>query len=257
MNEIQAFIIGLIQGIAEFFPISSSGHLVLIENFYQLNVEKLFFFNILLHLATLIAIFHYYRKDIMQKLKTLLIKGSESQKLFVKLCVATIPAALIGVFFEDFISSVFSTNTAVAGVMAVVGFIFLFDKNKNADNKITIIKALIIGFAQALALIPGVSRSGSTLFVATKLGIDRVKAAQFSFYMAIPVILGATILSFKKMPDSLIEGSDINIILIGFLAATFAGIIAIKYLIKFYHKYTLRIWGVYLITLSLACFYLV
>jgi len=181
MNEIQAFIIGLIQGVAEFFPISSSGHLVLIENFYELNVEKLFFFNILLHLATLIAIFHYYRKDIIQKLKTLFIKGSKSQKLFVKLCVASIPAAFLGVFFEDFITSVFSTNTAVAGVMAIVGFVFLFDKHKNSDKEITLIKALIIGFAQALALIPGVSRSGSTLFVATKLGIDRVKLLNLAF----------------------------------------------------------------------------
>lgn len=251
MNELQSLVIGLVQGIAEFFPISSSGHLVIVESLFKLNVEKLFFFNILLHLATLIAIINYYKKDVFEKLKTLFIKDSDSQKLFLKLVVASVPAAIVGVLYEDNITSIFSSIQSVALVMLLVGIIFTFDKRKTEDKEITLIKSLIIGIAQALALVPGVSRSGITLFTATRLGISRVKAAQFSFYMAIPVILGATILSLKQIPNDLFVGSELKVMLIGFLSATVAGIFSIKYLIKFYHKFSLKIWGCYLIVLAL------
>ena len=198
MNELQSLLIGIVQGITEFFPISSSGHLVMLENAWHLNIQDLFFFNILVHLATLFAICIHYRSDIAMHLKGLLKTQSESRKLLLYLVVATIPAAILGVLFEELIQNVFASTAAVASVMLVMGAIFISDKNKTRNQAVNIWKALIIGFAQALALIPGVSRSGATLFVATRLGMDRVKAAQFSFFMAIPVILGATILSLLR-----------------------------------------------------------
>ncbi len=254
MNELQSLLIGIVQGITEFFPISSSGHLVLLENAWHLNIQDLFFFNILVHLATLFAICIHYRSDIAMHLKGLLKTQSESRKLLFYLVVATIPAAILGVLFEELIQNVFASTAAVASVMLVMGVIFISDKNKTRNHAVNIWKALIIGFAQALALIPGVSRSGATLFVATRLGMDRVKAAQFSFFMAIPVILGATILSLLKMPEQMISSGALAIYSIGFVSALITGVFAIRYLIQFYHKYSLRIWGIYLIVLAISTF---
>ena len=256
MNELQSLLIGIVQGITEFFPISSSGHLVMLENAWHLDIHQLFFFNVLVHLATLFAICFHYRKDITMHLKGLYLPKSASRQLLSYIIIATIPAAILGVLFEDQIQSIFSTTSAVATVMLVMGAIFICDKNKTRNQALSGIKALLIGFAQALALIPGVSRSGATLFVATRLGMDRVKAAQFSFFMAIPVILGATILSLLKMPEQMISSGALAIYSIGFVSALITGIFAIRYLIQFYHKYSLRIWGIYLLVIGVLNLYL-
>ena len=251
MNAIQSFLIGIVQGITEFFPISSSGHLVLLESAWNLDIHQLFLFNVLVHLATLFAICFHYRTDIKMHLKGLSVANSDSRKLLLYIIIATIPAAILGVLFEDQIQNIFSTKHAVASVMLVMGVLFICDKQKTQNQAITAFKALLIGLAQALALIPGVSRSGATLFIATRLGMDRIKAAQFSFFMAIPVILGATILSVLKMPEHLFSTNALAVYSIGFLSALITGIFAIRYLIQFYHKYSLRIWGCYLVILAL------
>lgn len=247
MTFLQAIILGVIQGITEFLPISSSGHLIIFESFFGLNVEELLDFDIALHMGTLLAILIYFRKDIWDLLTF------KNPKLIKFLLIATIPAVVLGFTFKDAIEEALRSPTSVSILMITVGILFLLPETlfvKKRGN-LNLPKSILIGFAQSLALMPGVSRSGATILSGTWLGLSREEAARFSFLLGSIAIFGAGILATKDLDQVTIESS---VLAAGFAASFIAGIFSIGFLMKFLKKYSLKVFGVYRILFGLLIF---
>lgn len=225
MQIIQSIILGIIQGLTEFLPVSSSGHLALLQNYFgEIDLS----FDVMLHLATLLAVVCYFFKDII-----LLIKGffsfkwaNEDFRICIYLIIASIPAGLFGFLFNDFISSTFS-NLFVIGVGFFISAMFLLTASfANPKKELSLGNTFIIGLSQALAIFPGISRSGSTVSTAVLLGIKREKAIRFSFLLSIPAILGASFLELGSL-------GSINLsIILGFVFAFLSGLFAIFLFLK-------------------------
>lgn len=236
MTLLQALILGIVQGITEFLPISSSGHLVLGEALLGLKVEELKAFDVTVHVGTLLAILIYFRKDL---LKT---------KYWPYLIVGTLPAVIIGLTLEDQIDALFRSATAVGVVMIIIGAIFLIpEKYGKSSGKLTYKNVILIGLAQALALIPGVSRSGSTIFTGKMLGLDREEAARFSFLLGSIAIAGAGLLTALDFKDAIVDWPTM---LTGFAAAFLSGLAAIAWLMKYLRQHSLKVFGIYLLLLG-------
>ena len=226
MNIINALVLGIIQGITEFLPISSSGHLALIQNYIgEVNVG----FDVVLHLATLLAIFVYFYKDLGLMIKDLFLwnKKSENFKMIWYIIFATIPIAVIGWFFRYFVYSLFENLYVVALGFFISGMFLFVASFSRAKNKLKLGNSFVIGISQAIALIPGISRSGSTVSTGMLQGIEREKAIKFSFLLAIPAMIGANILNF----------TDIKVVetwpfLVGFITAFLFGLFAINVFMK-------------------------
>ena len=192
----EAILLGIIQGLTEFLPVSSSGHLALFTAILgnnQLPSENLLF-TILVHAATAIATVIVFRNDIVAILSGMLKKDQPETRAFVGyIVVSMMPAVLIGLFFEDQITALFDTNLALVGAMLCLtaALLFFTDKASSKEQPITYKVALLIGIAQAIAILPGISRSGATIAVALLIGVSRPEAARFSFLMVIPLILGS------------------------------------------------------------------
>ncbi len=221
-NVFQVISTGILQGTTEFLPVSSSGHLFLCRNIFGLNFGTQYV--VLLHLGTLIAVMCYFLKDILQILKGLFSGDSLSWKLFFALMAGTIPAGLLGYFFEDFFERYLTSNIVIALGLIITG-ILLYISDGLKDQKYTIsdigIKfAFFIGLFQALAIMPGLSRSGLTLFAGLILGVKRDDAFKFSFLLSIPVILGGYLLEMDKM-------QYISDAWLGFLFAIIAGFVSL------------------------------
>ena len=232
MDPVQATILGLIQGITEWLPISSTGHLRLTELFFGLTVPLLF--DVILHLGTLAVVLVFFRKDVKAVLGAL-VKGdfkSESGKLIPTIVVGTVPTILIGLVLNSTLDVYFSSLPALAG-----GFIFcavvLYGSKFGAERKtnITYVEALLIGTAQGIAIIPGISRSGMTIAVALMLGIKRENAFKFSFLLSIPSIIGALGLTFYEQ-HSLLTLSSIGLtdIAVGIAVSIVVSFLALKLL---------------------------
>lgn len=239
MNLLSSIFLGVLQGLTEFLPVSSSGHLViaqeLIPNFTQEGV----LFDVFLHAGTVLAVLYYFRKSILKL----------TPKYLLLLLIGTIPAGIVGLFFSTPIEILF-------GKVSVVGFALLFtailnfltDKLNVKKQKISIKSSLLIGLAQAVAIIPGISRSGSTIFTGTNLGLKREKAAEFSFLLSVPAIIGANILQFFKYgPDGI---GNMGVYLVGFLAAFISGLMAINLVLKLLLSNRFRIFSVYCLVLG-------
>ena len=261
-----AVILGIIQGITEFLPISSSGHLIIGESYLGLNVESLKSFDVVVHVATLLAIITYFWFDfkglinaffkfISGKLK----KNDEYGKLIIFILIGTIPAVILGLFGEEMIDSNFRNIISVGKWMLIIGLLFLigehFHKKKKKDPKLNLKKAVFIGIMQALALIPGVSRSGSTIVAGLFVGIERSQAARFSFLLGIPAIAGAGLLTAIKMPENAFINIDISVLAVGFLSSFLFGILSISFLMKYLKKHSLNIFAFYLILLGSSILY--
>lgn len=254
MTIIDAIILGLIQGVTEFFPISSSGHLVIFENILVQGYQDFFYFSVFVHLATFFAVLIYFRQIVKNLILGLFKKDKKSWQLFLGLVVATLPAVVIALTVSDYIDSTFSTAGPVLIAMFFTGLFFLvaeFFTRKltlNSENP-TILKALLIGCVQGLAIIPGVSRSGSTLSAGLLLGLTREKAAEYSFLMALPAIFGASVFALS---DGLQSEVSINwgVYIAGFIAAFISGYFAISFLMHLYKKHSLAWFAVYLIVIS-------
>lgn len=240
MEIIEAVFLGLIQGVSEFLPISSSGHLVLIPWLFKIDDPGLAF-DVMLHLATLLAIVAYFFRDWLKMIRAVFIKGgAEEQKnrrLLRWIIIGTIPASIIGLFLEKYAEEALRHPLLIAFNLAFFGVILvladkLIKKGQNTDslnNK----KSFLIGIGQAIAIIPGVSRSGITITAGRLASLSRAKAARFSFLLSTPAIVGAGIL---KLPD-LFAQAGINAAAIGgFVAAFISGILSIKYLMKYLVK---------------------
>ena len=262
MGFFDIFILGVIQGIAEFLPISSSAHLIIFRDLFGIarNMPKELdlTFDIALHLGTLLAILVFFYKDFLNMIIKGFTKGVKDKdgKILWYLVVATIPAAIVGVLFEDVIENFVRTNYfLIATALIIMGvIIYLVDKNckqvKKIEN-ITLKEAFLIGCSQVFALIPGFSRSGTTIAAARGLKIDRTSAAKFSFFLSAPVVAGAVCLELIKKDTWILIGSNLSIFLLGITVSFITGLICIKYLLKYLKKHDFKVFMWYRIILAI------
>jgi undecaprenyl-diphosphatase len=226
INEI---LLGVIQGITEWLPISSSGHLVIFQQLFNTNSPIIF--DVMLHVATLFVILFVFFEEIKNIISSFLKFDFNSTygKLGIMIIVGSIPTAIIGLTFHDFFISLYSNLTAVSIALIINGFILFFTKYTKGSKKIKIFDAVLIGIAQGLAIIPGISRSGITISTGLYKGLNRKSVAAFSFLLSVPAILGATILEGK---DLLVENINYFSLGISMLVSIIIGYIALKLLLK-------------------------
>jgi len=266
MNLFDAIILGLVQGLTEFIPVSSSGHLVLIEHYLGLDPEKYLYFDVILHLGTILAAIIYFRKEIIEILRSLIgfvtgktAKNDPYLKLSIFIVIATIPAAIGGVLFKDVLENYFRNIIYVAGSFIVLGIFFIvcetiFLRKKELKNifQMKWSQALLIGFFQMIALIPGISRSGSTISAGLVQGFERKESGKFSFLLSIPIVLGAGLVSILKGPETSGDSVESIVMLCGFLSSVIFGFISIKFMMIFLKKFSLKIFSVYVIVLGMS-----
>ena len=229
-----AILLGAIQGITEFLPISSSGHLVIIKDLLNIETNYDFLFNIFVHLGTLCAIVYYYLDDIIKILKGVLAKEKDSCNYIFYIFLATLPVALVGLLFNDKIKTLNNIEFASYCLLITGVVLFLSKYTKQKNINLNYIDIILIGLFQAIAILPGISRSGMTISVALLLGVNRDEASKLSFFMAIPAIMGATILEILEI-NSLESINFLNLI-IGFGVAAIVGYFSISWLIKLINK---------------------
>jgi undecaprenyl-diphosphatase len=198
MSIIEAIILGIVQGITEWLPISSSGHLVLIQHFFKM--ESPIIFDVMLHLGTLFVLFIFFRKQLIDLAIGLLKREKKALRMALLIIIATIPTALFGLLFKDFLESLFS-NMLFTGIGFLITAVWLFASKypKKKDKEIGYFHSFIIGCSQAISIVPSISRSGATIATSLLLGIKKEEAAEFSFIISIPAILGAAILTLKDV----------------------------------------------------------
>ncbi len=255
MEIIDAIILGIVQGLTEFLPVSSSGHLELgkaILGDASIPEDSLLF-TVVLHFATALSTIVVFRADVYELLKGLFqFKWNEESQFSLKIIVSMIPAAFLGLFFEDQMEGFFSGNVLLVGYMLIITALLLYlaDKAKVTEKKVTFLNAFIIGVSQAIAILPGISRSGATISTSVLLGIDKSKAARFSFLMVVPLILG-------KMAKDILggeidyQGEQIVPMTVGFIAAFLAGLFACTWMIKLVRKSKLRYFAIYCFVVGL------
>lgn len=254
-------ILGIIQGIAEFLPISSSAHLIIFREIFGIgssissNIELSF--DLALHFGTLLAIIIFFFKELWSLLINGLTKGNKTKegKLFWFLILATIPAGIVGVLFEDVFDSFFRQQLwIIALALIIMGIIiYLVDKKSKTNMNMKDMKwyqALIIGCAQIFALIPGFSRSGTTITASRALGINREDSAKFSFYLSVPVVAGATLFSLIKDNTLTIISENLAIFGIGILISFIIGLLCISFLLKYIKRHDFKIFMIYRIVLG-------
>jgi undecaprenyl-diphosphatase len=241
---LQAILLGILQGLTEFLPVSSSGHLELFKYFLGFEPESSLMFTVVVHFATALSTLVVFRKDVWEILRK--IRQKEERNFTFMIVISMIPAALVGVFLEDWIDVLFQEQIILVSILLLVTGLLLFytDKQINNTGDVTFKKAFIIGIAQAIAILPGISRSGATIATSVFLKIDRQKAARFSFLMVVPLIFG-------KMCKDLIGGDfgsmngDMSLLIAGFVSAFIVGMIACTWMIKLVVKARLRYFGYY------------
>lgn len=255
MSELDALLLGIIQGLTEFLPVSSSGHLELgkaILGDTSLPSESLLF-TVVVHFATALSTIVVYRKDILDILKGLFqFKWNDDLKFSLKIILSMIPAAAVGVLFDEEIEALFNGNILFVGFMLIVTALLLWlaDKAKDTNKNVSFPNALTIGISQAIAILPGISRSGATISTAVLLGIDKTKAARFSFLMVVPLILGK--IAKDIMSGDITTTSSNNLVLIiGFISAFVAGLVACTWMIKLVKKSKLSYFAIYCLVVGL------
>ena len=241
MTIIEAITLGIIQGLTEFLPISSSGHLVLSQVILGIQIPGNDF-EVLLHIGTLCSILVVFNNDIKNILFTL--SSKETQKLILMIFVGTIPAVIIGLGFKDLIEKLFDDIIVVGFALVFTGITLIGSfYSKSGNKKNTIFKACLIGVAQAIAIIPGISRSGITISFALLLGLDTRQAAKFSFLLAIPVISGAGILMATDLRDGF--SIDIYAAASGLITSFLVGMVALKWLLSWLEGGKFHYFGIY------------
>ena len=253
MTYIEAIVLGLVQGLGEFLPISSSGHLALLQQAFGISEENVLLFAVLLHVGTLVSVFICYWNDIWELIvelgltfkdiftgKGLRIDERPVRKLGLMIIVATIPTGIIGIFFNDLFDSLYNSVIPIGVGLIITGCLLVMAEKKQGANKrigeMRYIDALIVGTVQGIAIWPGISRSGSTLFGSLMCKLDREFAVKFVFLMSIPSILGSAVL---EAPDALAQGmnmADLGPILVGMIVAAVSGLAALKTMMKIVSK---------------------
>lgn len=249
MNSIEAVLLGVIQGLTEFLPVSSSGHLELAKAILgdTSMPEESLTFTVVLHFATALSTLVIFRQEVLQILKGLFqFKWNDEFKFSLKIIISMIPAVIIGLLFEEQLEAFFGGNIAFVGAMLLVTAILLLlaDKAKNTDKEVSYASALVIGISQAIAMLPGISRSGATISTTVLLGVDRTKAARFSFLMVVPLIFGA-IAKDLLSGDINFQSSEMVPMSLGFVAAFVSGMFACKWMIALVQKSKLTYFSIY------------
>ena len=263
MDILIAIILGVVEGITEWLPISSTGHLILVDEFVKLNASDAFkeMFNVVIQLGAIMAVVVLY----FHKLNPFSPKKTKEQKvqtmdLWFKVVVACIPAAVLGILFDDWMEEHFHNYIVVSIMLIVYGVLFIVIENWNKKNKpsvtdlsnLTYKTALLIGVFQVLSLVPGTSRSGATIIGALLLGVSRYVAAEFTFFLAIPVMFGASGIKLLKffMEGAGMTGMEITMLAVGCVVAFVISIVAIKFLMGYIKKNDFKVFGWYRIVLG-------
>ena len=254
MSALETLILGIVQGLTEFLPVSSSGHLELVKAIFGSDYEQQqgLLVTITLHAATAFSTIFVFRKDIVTILSDLLrFKRGESLNFSLKIVLSMIPAVIIGLFFEDFIASLFVGKIAlVAGMLMITALLlFLADRVNENNKELNYSNTFYIGVIQAIAILPGISRSGATIALAVLLKIDRNKAARFSFLMVIPLILGS--MAKSVMDGDLSQDSTALLpLLVGFVSAFITGVFACRWMVTLVKKSQLKYFSFYCFALG-------
>ncbi|MGB1970916.1 MAG: undecaprenyl-diphosphate phosphatase [Flavobacteriaceae bacterium] len=255
MNGFTAFLLGVIQGLTEFLPVSSSGHLELIKTLSKSTLfpHESLMLTLVLHAATALSTMVVFREDIRTIVREILtFKINASFYFALYIVISMIPAAFVGLFLEEIIASLFNQNTLLVGVMLIItgGLLFLADRARTSEKNISATSAFLLGLVQAVAILPGISRSGATIATAVLLGIDKEKAARFSFLMVIPLILGSMAKSLMD-PTLLVSSDKSTFLIIGFISAFVTGIIACQWMIRLVKKAQLKYFSYYCFLIGL------
>ncbi|WP_299105839.1 undecaprenyl-diphosphate phosphatase [uncultured Winogradskyella sp.] len=256
MEIIDAIILGIIQGLTEFLPVSSSGHLELGKAILGDNSvpKESLLFTVVLHFATALSTIVIFRKDILLIIKGILkFEWNEDLQFVSKIALSMLPAVVVGVFFEKELEQLFNGNILLVGCMLIVTAVLLYmaDKAKDTQKKVSFANAFVIGVSQAIAMLPGISRSGATISTSVLLGNDKTKAARFSFLMVVPLIFG-------KIAKDLLGGeltydsSNFTALSIGFIAAFIAGLFACTWMISLVKKSKLSYFAIYCLIVGVA-----
>lgn len=263
LEILKVILLGIVEGITEWLPISSTGHLILVDEFVKLNASDAFkeMFNVVIQLGAIMAVVVLY----FHKLNPFSPKKTKEQKvqtmdLWFKVVVACIPAAVLGILFDDWMEEHFHNYIVVSIMLIVYGVLFIVIENWNKKNKpsvtalsnLTYKTALLIGVFQVLSLVPGTSRSGATIIGALLLGVSRYVAAEFTFFLAIPVMFGASGIKLLKffMEGAGMTGMEIAMLAVGCVVAFVVSIIAIKFLMGYIKKNDFKVFGWYRIILG-------
>ena len=256
MEIIDAIILGIIQGLTEFLPVSSSGHLELgkaILGDHSVPKESLLF-TVVLHFATALSTIVVFRKDIIEILKGLFtFKWNENTQFIAKIILSMIPAVVIGLFFEEQLEQLFAGNILLVGCMLMITAVLLFlaDNAEDTNKKVSFKNAFVIGISQAIAMLPGISRSGATISTSVLLGNDKTKAARFSFLMVVPLILGK-IAKDVLSGELTYESHNFTALSIGFVAAFIAGLFACTWMIALVKKSKLSYFAIYCVIVGVV-----
>lgn len=268
MSYFEAIILGLVQGLAEFLPISSSGHLALLQQWFGIQEDKVLLFAVLLHVGTLISVFIVYWRDIAELIVELFLtikdlctgKGLRLQerpvrKLGIMIIVATIPTGIIGILFNDLFDSLYNSIIPIGIGLIITGFLLVMAERRGASNRgieqMNFRNALFIGTVQGIAICPGISRSGSTLFGSLICNLDRKFAVKFVFLISIPSILGSAVMEAPAALESGFDMAQLGPVLVGMIVAAVSGLIAIKTMIKIVSDKKLNYFSYYVWALGL------
>ncbi len=249
MSWIEALILGIVQGLTEFLPVSSSGHLEIVKALFgdTLVAEESLFMTVMMHGATALSTIVIFRKEIAEIFTGLFqFKWNEQTIFSVKIILSMIPAAFVGVVFNDQIEALFDGRILLVGFMLLLTALLLFlaDKAKTTDKSVGYKDAIIIGISQAIAILPGISRSGATISTSVLLGVDRGKAARFSFLMVVPLILGKVAKDLMSS-EFTVSSNSFFPVFIGFLAAFVTGLFACTWMIKLVKRSKLTYFAIY------------
>ena len=249
MDYLIALILGIVQGLTEFLPVSSSGHLEIVKGIFSTDFEakESLLMTVVLHFATALSTIFIFRKDIFEIISGLFSKYSGDQRSFsLKIIVSMVPAGLVGIFFNDIIETFFDGQLILVGFMLIITgiLLFFFFFAKPTSNVISIPQSFLIGISQAIAILPGISRSGATIATSVILGLDKTSSAKFSFLMVVPLIFGKVA---KDLLDGNILSETINIgpLILGFIAAFFTGLLACKWMIGIVKSSKLKYFSYY------------
>ena len=266
LEIIKAIILGIVEGVTEWLPISSTGHMILVDEFLKLNVSKEFMdmFLVVIQLGAIFAVILLYWKKIFPfKYDNGVKIEKDTLIMWVKILIACVPAAIIGLLFDDQLNALFFNPTTVAVMLILFGILFIVIENYNKGKKskvnslaeITYTVAIMIGLFQLIAAIfPGTSRSGATIVGALLIGVSRTVAAEFTFFLAIPVMFGASALKLVKFglqTGFAMTGNELTILLVGMVVAFVVSIIAIKFLMSYIKNNDFKAFGWYRIILGI------
>ena len=265
---LKVILLGVVEGITEWLPISSTGHMILVDEFVKLNVSEAFreMFFVVIQLGAIFAVIVLYwsklfpfKKQKIADAKARIVLDRETMLMWLKVIIAVLPAALIGIPFDDQIDAMFYNYQTVAVTLILYGVLFIVIETRNRGKlprinsieQITYGTAIIIGIFQVLSLIPGTSRSGATIVGAILIGVSRTVAAEFTFFLAIPVMLGASLLKLVKF-GLIFTQAEAVILAVGMVTAFVVSILAIKFLMGYIKKHDFKVFGYYRIILGIA-----